>query len=448
MKIKNLFVVALAVVFALASCKKEQPVTPPAEDLAIKLNASLYGFTKATDTAFEANDAIGVSIYKNSESYIHNAKFTYNGSALTSNTEYTWYDEKDVEATITAYYPYAELDATATDYTFTVNADQSSSANYKASDFMVATTKSKPTENAVALPFKHALSKVVITINNETEETIAGVWLEGAKGEISFNTATGAVTTGGSAGTIKSYKSADNTWEVIIAPQTASPKLIITTAADKQYTFTLAEGVAFNSGKYSTANVTITPETIKTGFTPNIENWVADNELQFGQDVEEDNGDNDDPTQTPTDPEGGDNTDPEGGDNTDPEGGDNTDPEQGENDDPVVEPTPGTPDEDVRIYLSTAWGWTYLWCWDSNGTQIFEGASWPGTVKEGEEDGYYYWTVPEAYVGKTVNLLFAKKTETEEEQSPDYTNVTLSKSLYFYLTYTAETGVQLILEDK
>ena len=63
MKIKNLFVVALASIVALAACKKEPVVTPPA-DLTIKLNAAVYGFTKATDTAFEAGDAMGVNVYE------------------------------------------------------------------------------------------------------------------------------------------------------------------------------------------------------------------------------------------------------------------------------------------------------------------------------------------------------------------------------------------------
>ena len=85
MKIKNLFVVALASIVALAACKKEPVVTPPA-DLTIKLNAAVYGFTKATDTAFEAGDAMGVNVYEGENSYIFNAKFTYNGSALTSVT--------------------------------------------------------------------------------------------------------------------------------------------------------------------------------------------------------------------------------------------------------------------------------------------------------------------------------------------------------------------------
>ena len=100
----------------------------------------------------------------------------------------------------------------------------------------------------------------------------------------------------------------------------------------------------------------------------------------------------------------------------------------------------------VRIYLSTAWGWPYIWCWDSNGAQIFAGASWPGTRYHGEENGYYYWNVPESCIGKTVGILAVK--EDMSEQTSDYTGLVLDKDVYFYLEWTSELGCHLIKENK
>ena len=117
--------------------------------------------------------------------------------------------------------------------------------------------------------------------------------------------------------------------------------------------------------------------------------------------------------------------------------------------DPDPDPTPGTGGEGaekVRIYLSTAWGWPYIWCWDSNDAQIFAGASRPGTKYHGEENGYYYWDVPESYVGKTVSLLAVKGDQSE--QTSDFNNVVLDKSVYFYLEWTQELGCHLIQENK
>ena len=123
------------------------------------------------------------------------------------------------------------------------------------------------------------------------------------------------------------------------------------------------------------------------------------------------------------------------------------DPEPTPDPDPTPDPEQPTPDtKPVRIYLSTAWGWPYIWCWDSKGAQIFAGANWPGTKYHGEENGYYYWDVPEAYIGQTVSLLAVKGDKSE--QTSDFNNVVLDKSVYFSLEWTSEKGCHLIQENK
>lgn len=409
MKSIKIFAIAMAAVMSFAACQKNEPTpSKPDSKLTLKVSASVYNFTKATDTAFEENDEIGLYMFKEGAAYAENHKYTYVGSALTTATDIAWYEEEDVVADITAYYPYSE---NAYNGEFTVNADQSSAELYKASDLLLASAQSAPTKNTVVLPFKHALSKVVVSFDNQLNEEIANVYFTDLLGKVTINVNDATVEATGSTGTIKALKSGENTWQLIVAPQTASPKLAVTTASGKQYTFVLEEEVTFTAGKVSTAtDVVLSTETIYTSFTPEIEDWVADNELNFSQ--------NDENVEIPE-----------------------------EEEEVVVPNVPAEPTE-VKIYLSKDWGWTYLWCWDEAGTQIFNGAAWPGTTYHGEEDGYYYWVVPKESVGNTVSLLFAKKTETEEEQSPDYKNVVLSKNLYFHLEWTEETGVQIILENK
>lgn len=419
---KNLLVAAFAGLFAFAACQKEPAVTPTGDNT-INLSASVYGFTKATDTAFEEGDKIGVNVYAGKELWLENALYTYSSTGLTSETPNAWYDDEELQATLTAYYPYEA----AFNGTFCVNSDQSDIDGYKASDLLVATAKSLPTEEAINLPFKHALSKVVINVDNQLKEDIENVWFTDVYGEVTLDLAAPEkLAASGSKGTVKAYKSGENTWQFIIAPQAdATPKLALTTTSGKQYTFVLNEAVTFSAGKVSTATVTVSTETIYTSFTADITDWVADNELNFSQDdtqvelpEEEEGTDVVVPTPDPVEPK--------------PE--------------PTPEPIDPTPAKEVRIYLSNSWGWTCLWCWDANNNQIFEGAAWPGTVNHGEEGGYYYWIVPEQYVGTTVDLLFAKADGSE--QCPDYKGVELSKNLYFYLEWTEKTGVQLILEDR
>ena len=358
MKLRQVFFLATATIVALTACKK-QPVVEPTPSYALKLNTSLYGFTKATDTAFESGDEIGVNVFTEGGDWISNAKFVSNGSALTSDKAYEWYEETEVEGTITAYYPYNSN----VGETFTVNADQSTSKGYKDSDLLVASTKSYPTENAVNLPFKHALSKVIINVDNQLKEEIANVWFTDVFGSVTFDSKNPAgIASTGSKGTIKAYKSGDNTWQLILAPQAdVTPNLALTTASGKQYTFVLSEGVSFSAGKVSTANVSVSTESIYTSFTSDITDWVADNDLNFSQE--------DTPVELPEETKSC----------------------------KLI----------IKVNKSIEWYDKYIYAWDSNETKLT--GEWPGTKAEWDKvdgDYYVYYHIFDASLdGKTFNYI-------------------------------------------
>lgn len=366
MKIRTLLSAAAAGLFMTAACQKapvDQPV--PSEKLTIKLNASLYQFTKATDTAFEEGDQISVNIF-NPECYLYNAHFTYTGGQLTSATPYEWYEDTDIEATVTAMYPASEtMEGFAATQSFMVNADQSTKVGYAASDLLLASTKAYPTEQAVNLPFKHALSKIVVNVDNQLKEDIADVWFTDVLGGVTFGTADHSdLAATGSAGTVKAYKSGENTWQLIVAPQTASPKLALTTTSGKQYTFVLTEDVTFTSGKVSTATVTVSPESIYTSFTPEISDWVSDNDLNFSQD--------------------------------------DTEVELPEVDEPVLTACKLT----IKVNKAVTWYDKYIYAWDASSTLT---AAWPGTKAEWDkEDGdyyVYYHNFDASLNGTTINYI-------------------------------------------
>ena len=363
MKFRTLFTIAAAGIIAMA-CGKEPATQPTPEKLSIKLSASLYQFTKATDTAFEDGDKISVNIF-NPECYLYNAQFTYTGGQLTSATPYEWYEDTEVEATVTAMYPASEtMEGFAATQSFMVYADQSTKVGYAASDLLLATAKAYPTAEAVNLPFKHALSKIVVNVDNQLKEEIADVWFTDVLGAVSFSTADHSdLTATGTAGTIKAYKSGENTWQLIVAPQTASPKLALTTVSGKQYTFVLSEEVTFTTGKVSTATVSVSPESIYTAFTPEISDWVADNDLNFSQDDEE--------VVLP--------------------------------EEPVLTACKLT----IKVNKAIDWYDKYIYAWDANETHL--AGAWPGTKTEWDkEDGdyyVYYHNFDASLNGKTINYI-------------------------------------------
>lgn len=389
MKTRNILAIAMVALMSVVACKKvehdtQKPAPEVPEVLKMNFTASLYEFTKATDTAFENGDVIGVNVF-NPECYLYNAKYTYNNGALTAAVANEWYEDTELEATITAVYPCFETtEGYAEDQSFMVNADQSAKAGYAASDLMLAVTKSKPTADAVKLPFKHALSKIVVTVDNKLGEEISQLWFTDVLGSVTYKTADPLATLAatGSAGTVKAYKSGDNTWQLIVAPQTASPKLALTTASGKQFTFVLSENVTFTSGKVSTATVEVSTETIYTSFTPEIEDWVADNELNFSQDEEE----------------------------------------------VVLPEVPEYCRLTVRVNKAIDWYDKYIYSWDDLENKL--SGEWPGTKTSWDkEDGdyyVYYYDFPYSLNGTTFNYIINNGNGGKDYQTKDLT-VTLGE---------------------
>lgn len=294
MKATKLFAMALCLATLATACK--DPIDEPTpEGKKISVSAQMYNFTRATDTSFEEGDKIGLHIITPTATWLDNALYTYTEGKLVGAQTNLWYTEEDVTSDVVAYYPYSEQGAyNPAGYTFTVNADQSTAAAYTASDLMVAATTSAPTEEAVTLPFRHALSKVVVKIDNQLGEDIANVWFSDVYGTTTVNMLDGTSVVGGSKGTIKAASVTINeaaAWAFILVPQSeVSPKLIVTTASEKQYTFNISAPTTFSAGKVSTAEISLTQESISTNFTPTITDWEADNELQFNQSDDEGEG--------------------------------------------------------------------------------------------------------------------------------------------------------------
>ena len=295
MKFAKLFAAAMCFAAVLTACQEpEAPVTPN-KGMEIAVSAQMYNFTKATDSAFEDGDQIGLHVVTNN-AYINNAKYTYAGGSLTSEVVNYWHDDESVEADVLAYYPY-NVNATykAEGYTFTVEADQAAEGGYAASDLLVAATKSYPTKETVALPFRHALSKVVINIESELDEAIQSVMFADVYGSAVIDLKEGSAAVNGQKGTIKAAKVAGKeSYTLIVVPQSAAtPRILVAVEGDKQYTFNISAATDFEAGKVATANITLTKELIGTEFSAEITDWVGDSELQFNPSEEN----------TPTEPE-------------------------------------------------------------------------------------------------------------------------------------------------
>ena len=286
------FAAALA---ALVSCHKndiETPITPVDENL--KINLSMDLATKVTDTAFESGDEVGVYVVNYVDgvagslaalgNHYDNVKHTYSTS-WTPAEEMYWLD-KTTKADFYCYYPYGNP-SSVTAYPFAVNADQSTLANYKASDFVWGMASGvSPTSNLVQIATNHVMSNMASYLeagDGFTDETFAAanvsVSVRNVKTNATVNLTDGTVTATGSTTEVTPYNEGVY-YRAVIVPQTVASgsALIVVTVDGTEYT--LKKGFTFVGGKQHKFTVTIN----KTGNGINIGigGWETDGEDNGG----------------------------------------------------------------------------------------------------------------------------------------------------------------------
>lgn len=145
--------------------------------------------TRATDTAWEAGDAIGITMFEAGTSTLVPAnpvagKYTTadgKGAFAPADKDNTlYYPTQNKKADIVAFYPYAPLTGEAV-----VPVSVASQTKLSAIDLMVADklTDKSATDDAVTLTFRHKLVKLDITVDKE--DTAAGIDLSKAVVSIS-----------------------------------------------------------------------------------------------------------------------------------------------------------------------------------------------------------------------------------------------------------------------
>lgn len=286
------FAAALA---ALVSCHKndiETPITPVDENL--KINLSMDLATKVTDTAFESGDEVGIYIVNYVDgvagslaalgNHYDNVKHTYSTS-WTPAEEMYWLD-KTTKADFYCYYPYGNP-SSVTAYPFAVNADQSTLANYKASDFVWGKASGvSPTSNLVQIATNHVMSNMAIYLeagDGFTDETFAAadvsVAVRNVKTNATVNLTDGTVTATGSTTEVTPYNEGAY-YRAVIVPQTVASgsALIVVTVDGTEYT--LKKGFTFAGGKQH--KFTVTVNKTGNGINIGIGGWETDDEDNGG----------------------------------------------------------------------------------------------------------------------------------------------------------------------
>lgn len=247
--------------------------------------------TKATDTAFENGDEIGIFVvkYENSKpsplqlsgNWANNAKVSFNGSSWTVSPTIWWSDE-NIQYDIFSYYPFESQLNSVDNFKFNIETNQQADG-YTRSDFMWAKTSGvKHGENAIPLNFKHKLSR--IDINLLKGEDFEGEIPTDAEVRI-LNTVTSAqisLETGdiekepySTEHTVYARKTSTGKYSAIIVPQKLLNQVPLVEIIANNISYLVSSRFIFESGMRHTMNVTLSsdPNKVIINIGGKIDDW-------------------------------------------------------------------------------------------------------------------------------------------------------------------------------
>lgn len=294
MKLKSVLTLSLLALPALFSCSSDneggetpEPKPTPSQKIPINISVPL---TRASDTTFDVGDKIGLYVVNRnadgtaaplatSGNHVTNMCYTYNATWTPDQPVY-WQDGT-THADFYLYYPYTASLSSVTAMPFSVKANQSAEANFKAGDFLLGSALDvTPSESAVVINAKHVMSQMLIKLaagNGFTDATLAAatvnVKINNLKTNATVNLSTAAVSATGSATSITPYHS-NGVYKAMVVPQTVGEGNLITITVNGR-DFNLSKAFTFVSGKQHQFTVTLSKTS--SGVNVNITNWETDN---------------------------------------------------------------------------------------------------------------------------------------------------------------------------
>ena len=274
---KRNIILSLASLILAAACQKVE--TPQLQPGKIQVEPII---TRATEVNFEDGDRIGLTVKVEgaAEDYASNACFTYAGDLFSGDLE--WYADIYTPADFYACYPYNENGAPTS---YFQHEDQS--AGIAAADFMMAAKKGVlPSQNAVAMVFKHMMTKLVINIDNQSGADVDKVEVLSSTLGVDLDYEKMALLPCSGAlpavcpQTVTYEAVAGRTWQMIMIPQTAPLELIVTLSNRTMIRQTLVNTTYKSGGQY-TINARILPDNMIVSASGEIENWTDEGEVDF-----------------------------------------------------------------------------------------------------------------------------------------------------------------------
>lgn len=260
------------------SCQEKEIVVTPETANEISFTSTISTTSKATDTAFEDGDQIGVTAFTASDYasvYADNVTYTFSkASEVFLSESPISYPETMEGLAFRAVYP-ALTGGYADEFSFSVLADQTTAENYTLSDLMTASLSLTSSLNP-ELSFSHSLSRIIVNVEADIDLTGAVVSFINVQSEVSVNLTEDTFEGTGSATQIILADNGEDSFKGILAPQyiTMETPFVSLEVGGTAYTATLEADATLRSGKQYFYELII--EKGAVSFTPVINPWEDD----------------------------------------------------------------------------------------------------------------------------------------------------------------------------
>ena len=284
---------ALAILGVVA-CSEEHETAPSqdAKSTPMSFVVTHPGQTRATATAFERDDRIGLYVadvnapLELGGNLVNNEALTFDGSKWAASRTLFW-DKGSFNAY--AYYPYIKGISSITDQPFSVSTDQSTAktatalGGYEASDLLFATSKNiMASVSPIRLTFKHIMSKLKIRlIKGEDFEgdmpTTATVYIHNTVSTATVDLQAGVATryVKGTRQTITAHQDGDTSYSAIIVPQRIDNRQPLIEVVMKGVSYLFESKFQFKPGTEHLVNLIISdnPDKVKIDIGGEIQDW-------------------------------------------------------------------------------------------------------------------------------------------------------------------------------
>lgn len=273
----------LAAAMLATACSEEDDLRQGIAGEGITFTSSVM--SRATDTSFEARDAIGVSMYTES-GFVENATnvqyTTADGTAFTSTNPMTWGAAGSAETVgFKGVYPYKAGAVADGIYSFTLATDDGASLSDNDVMYSSMTDVTVGAKN-VDLTFTHKLVKVVMQVYDQNRKPLLGatVKINNQQTSGTLNLADGTVTSTDAADATLNFainRDVEGEYQTIVMPSAATQGRVITITYNGVDYPCPVDMYAFESGNKMTFSVTLNPDgTVSPGDTFEVSADVTD----------------------------------------------------------------------------------------------------------------------------------------------------------------------------